>query len=944
MGGVRAPALVGRAAELRALRTAAAAPPAVILLAGEAGVGKTRLVLELLDHPDLAGAAVLAGACHPAREPYPYGAIVDALRGAGAALDPAGLTPAAAVLRDLVPELSPHLPDGPGGRDRHRVLRAAREVLAACGRALLVVEDLHWADEGTRELLRFVAADPPPGLTLLLTHRPGGLPLGGAYRPRPGVRSLPLALAPLTPDGVRELAAGLLGGAGVSAGFADRLHERTAGIPFVVEEALRSLPDPAAAARADGAAARRLLAGAAVPVLLREAMAERLGAAPAAAGRLAGAAAVLGVPAPAERLAVLVDLPPAEAPAAVAGALAHDLLVDRPDGLLDFRHALAREAARAALTGPERRHLHGRAADLLAADEPRPLVPLAEHSRLAGRRADWLRYGVAAADRAAARTDATTAADLLHRLLAEPGLPPADLDRLAVRVGRVAQYNTDQRDSLAVLAALLRDPRLSAGARAHLRLFHGLLLFRQPGAARAARAELERAADELADRPDLAARAVVVLASPVDAITPLAELAAWTARADAHLAAAADEEQRHSLRASTLSSRILVGDPAAYAEAVALRPAVTAMPARREVSRMYYNVADACANIGRFARARTLLRTGADWARGADIPFDHLNAVSIEMRLDWFAGRWAGLARRAADLADEHRDVRQLASELRLVAGWLATVTGAADEAVAHFTAVGAADPAEAIAPVALSAIAGLIRVRLAAGDATPAAADADRGAALLRHKGVWAWAGELLPAALAAQLAADRPETAARLLADAERGARTVAAPLVTAALAAGRGQLAAHRGDAAGAAAHFRTARTAYRDLGCPYYAALTAEWAATAAAPADTAAASYALAELVDTHTALGAPVDAARCGAALRTLRAAEPGGRGRPGHGWALSPREVAVARLLTAGRSNRGIAAELYVSPRTAELHVGRVLHKLGVDSRHDVPVILHDL
>ncbi|MGH3736876.1 MAG: helix-turn-helix domain-containing protein, partial [Micromonosporaceae bacterium] len=86
-------------------------------------------------------------------------------------------------------------------------------------------------------------------------------------------------------------------------------------------------------------------------------------------------------------------------------------------------------------------------------------------------------------------------------------------------------------------------------------------------------------------------------------------------------------------------------------------------------------------------------------------------------------------------------------------------------------------------------------------------------------------------------------------------------------------------------------------------------------------------------------LGATSDAARCARLLRELGQAPPGARpGRRGYGDALSPREREVARLIAAGRTNREIAGVLFLSPRTVEQHVARVLRKLGAISRDQLP------
>src|SRR5690606_9747631 len=158
---VVSPTLVGRATELDALLAAVTDPPAVVTVQGEAGIGKTRLVTELVQRPELAGRRCGIGGCRDLREPLPLGPVVEAVR-ALVATPPDGLLPAVTgVLHPLLPELSrwlppepPPLDDGPG--ERHRVFRALVALLAALGPAVMVLEDLHWADPQTVDFLDYL--------------------------------------------------------------------------------------------------------------------------------------------------------------------------------------------------------------------------------------------------------------------------------------------------------------------------------------------------------------------------------------------------------------------------------------------------------------------------------------------------------------------------------------------------------------------------------------------------------------------------------------------------------------------------------------------------------------------------------------------------------------------------------------------------------------------
>jgi predicted ATPase len=154
---------VGRLAEATVLSAAFdGTGHGVVLVTGDAGIGKSRLVAEVI--AALPGVLVLAGAALPLSESLPYGPVVDALAPLGAGpgrplLDRALSRCAPYVgrqLAGLLPSLSvdPPAPPVPAAEDRSRLLHAVRDLLAALGterRTVLVVEDLHWSDLATRD-------------------------------------------------------------------------------------------------------------------------------------------------------------------------------------------------------------------------------------------------------------------------------------------------------------------------------------------------------------------------------------------------------------------------------------------------------------------------------------------------------------------------------------------------------------------------------------------------------------------------------------------------------------------------------------------------------------------------------------------------------------------------------------------------------------------------
>ncbi|MBX6385972.1 MAG: AAA family ATPase [Microbispora sp.] len=965
MSIVPPPPLVGRATELRTLIDAVTRPPAVVLVEGEAGIGKTRLVRTALDRLPSGDRAVLLGYCHQIREPFPYGPVFEALRDIGGRLPAAHrLNPVIGALRGHLPELAAALPPSPQPLDdpraeRHRVFRAIRALLAAVGPAVLVVEDLHWADDGTLDLLRFLAGQPPRGLAVVATYRRDGTagpPLGRAYRHQPDTASVVVRLEPLDASGVADLAGALLERSDLSPGFVERLHERTAGIPFVVEELVRSLPASPPGAD-DPDALDRAVDHAGVPLLLREAMAERMaGLSPAAAGAVQ-AAAVLRLPAGEQLITAVAGDPqasgfagpgPASAGAAgpgcagtasagLAEALRAGVLHEHSGGRYGFRHALAQQAVYDAIPGPERRAAHHRAMAALAAMDAPPLVQLAYHARQAGDTGAWVRHGTAAARQAAAMGDTALAVEITEGMLDDPGLPVRDRGPLVLMLSRFAATGLSHQRVVRLLRQVLRGDFLSRDVRGEVRLNLGVLLSNQAGDAAAGRLEIKAALAELSDRPTLAARGWASLAMPEWGTEPLAEHAERMARAEALVATADDPELSAAVLANRASFEMTTGSPGAFDVAARLPADDPRTAVRREVARAYCNLHDSATTVGLYAAAEHFAREGRRLAleTGAQYPAFLLDASAV--RRQWLTGQWDGLRDRAAALGESATETPLIAVDLWLVLGLLALATGEWKEAAGQFRRAGLDAPDARNLPVVTAASGGLIDLHLARGAVDEAAAEAERAVARLRRKGVWVWGASLVPPAVAAFARAGRTATAARLVDEYAAGIAGRVAPAAHAALDAARGALAAARERHADAAAFFSRAREAYAALPQPYAAARAAEGEARAGLALGNGAAAARLREAAQWYGRLGATHDAARCRRLLRDIGVDVPLPRGGRRNAGALSQREREVARLVALGRTNREIADVLFLSTRTVETHVATVLRKLGVRSRTQI-------
>ncbi|MEV6982322.1 AAA family ATPase [Sphaerisporangium sp. NPDC051017] len=942
MSSVPSLALVGRASELRTVIDVIARPPAVVQVEGEAGIGKTRLVRAALGHVP-GDRVVLLGYCHQIREPFPYGPVFEALRDiAGRLPDPGALNPVTGALAGYLPELAGALPPAPPPlgdprAERHRVFRAIRALLAAVGPAVLVIEDLHWADDGTRDLLRFLIDQPPAGLALVITYRREDhgatrASLGRAYRHHPETTSVVVPLVPLDVTDVGDLAGALLNRSDLSSGFVTRLHERTAGIPFVVEEVVRSLRDPGEPEALDRAG---------VPLLLREAMAERMASLSAAAVRTVHVAAVLRLPA-GEQLIIAAG----GDSAGLGEALRAGVLHEDSRGRYGFRHALAQQAVYDAIPGPERRSAHERVMGALAAMDSPPLVQLAFHARQAGDIESWLRHGAAAAHRAAALGDMALAIEVFEGMLDDPDLPESERGPLALQLSKFAGSGLSHQRVVRLLRHVLRDDFLSPDARAEARLHLGLLLSNQAGDTVGGRPEIKAAVEELTDQPTLAARGLACLAMPPWGTETLDQHAEWMDRAEKLVASADNPEVATAVLANRASFQMAIGAPDAFAVAATLPIADTRMSVRREAARGYANLYDSLITLGLYPEAEKIAREGRRLAAetGADYSAYIVDVSAI--RMEWLTGRWAGLRERAIAMSELVADTPQIAVDVWLVLGMLALATGEWDGAARHFHAAGLDAPDSRYAPVVDAAGGGMIELHLARGALDEAVAEAERAVARLRRKGVWVWGAYLVPSAVNALAWAGRTEQAAGLVAEYAAGVADKISPAAHAALDSARGALAAAERRHADAAAHFARAREAYAVMPQPYAAARAGEGEARAMLAVGDPATGAAFAELAERYGEFGATHDAARCRRVLRDIgvefqlprgrrgKAAAPSPRGKA---TALSQRETEVARLVALGRTNKEIADVLFLSTRTVESHVATVLRKLGVRSRTQV-------
>ena len=946
---ISSPDFVGRDRELAALADAADRPPAIVLVEGEAGIGKSRLLQEWLAVPRRRRA--LVSVCPPLRESLTLGPIVDAFRGIDRSVAGLGLTDLAGALRPLFPEWSSDLPPSLEALDdakaaRHRLFRALDELLRALGVDILVLEDAHWADDVTLEFLLFLTSrQQSDGPSLVISYRPeevdaGSLLLRLTSRLPAGITQLRIALASLPPDETASLVSSMLDGKPISAEFTTFMHERTGGVPLALEESVRLLADRADIVFRDGQWVRLKLSELQVPPTVRDSTRERVGRLSAEAQQVLRAAAILAERSSEATIGATADLTPDACRAGIAEATEAGILDGDDRGSWRFRHVLAATAVYESIAHTDRRPLHARAGRALEGIVPPPVARLAHHFREAGEIEPWARYAEQAAADAMASGDHTTAVVLLVDLLPAP-LPPSDLARLARTAGLAALGRREPVDDVYHrvvdgLRAVLDVPGLSARQQAEIRNPLGRLLI-TGGEAGAARRELEKAVADLGHDPVEAAKAMTYLGWAYGSPWPASTHRKWLRRAAEITAGIESPGARLNLAGNRAAALLMLGDEEAW-NAVADLPLDGDTPnVRLDLARIHVNIGTGAVIWGRYADAERHLAVALRLADAEKAARLEINVRIEEANRDWFTGRWDGLAERSAALAEADRDRPALSlASLRLTAR-LAAAAGRRREAEEQFrtvldeaTRLGAAD--DTMEPAAA-----LSRLLLADGHVDRALRITERGLDTVRTKDIWLWGTDLVPARVEGHLVAGDLEAARRLTEEFARGLRGHTAPAPLAALAVCRAQLAAAEEEPAEAAAAYDLAARAWEAMPRPYDAMLARERQAVALLAADRVVEGRRLLSTqYEELFRLGARGEADRVAQRLREHGAEVPRlwRGGRKGYGDRLSPRELDVVRLVVAGKTNREISRILAKSPATVDQQLRSAMRKLHVTTR----------
>ncbi|MFG2059559.1 AAA family ATPase [Micromonospora sp. NPDC048930] len=975
--------LVGRHEELTALRAALgrarAGEPTTVLVGGEAGVGKTRLLEEFGAHAG--DARVLVGQCLELGEAgLPFAPFAAALREVLRRDGPAAFAGYEAEFARLLPELA-RVPAGiaaPTGLPVSDTPRGYLFDLVAdlFGRIaedrplVLVIEDLHWADRSTRDLIGFlVRAARAARLLLVCTYRTDELHRGHPLRPflaeldrARGVDRVELGR--LDRDGTAAILTDLLG-AEPAPRAVDDVHGRTQGNPFFIEE-LAAAGDPVGCA--------------AMPETLRDLLLARVDRLPDPAQRVLRIAAAGGTRFAHQLLAEVAGLPEPELEDALRAAVAAQLVVADPDGDYEFRHALVREAVHDELLPGEHARLHARYA---AAIEAQP------HLVAAGRApAEIAHHWYAAHDHPrallAARVAACAAADryayaeqsrLLERVLELWELVPDAAERLGMDHLRVLEETLAAATTAGDLSRALTLTRAAlAEVDADAEPLRAARLLDQRGRLLALLGKSDGAA-ELGEAYRLAAG----VPDGPERVGLLADIAAHLMKVDPKQAASVAAEAMAGAEAVggdlvLLPTRIAMlrrtdQTPdlglAELRQAEARARATDNAPAL--VSALVY-LSDVLYELGRYAESAETAAAGVSEARRVGISRS-IGAYLLSNRAEALIalGRWDEADVACAEAARIDPPGVSGLHWLQLRAGLrLARAHPAADELVGRalaflarpylwpnhrlplrelrIEAALAADDKLAALEASRAALADDRLVHLPR-EAWPVLTAAARTAALT---GDAALAGEVsaVAAALPARYPAEQAHAAqvAAILA----GIGAAVAGALDDAGAGGDGAAPGTDGagsdggvGAAGVLAAWRTAVESWRTAGQPYplgRALLGLAEAAATAGERDTVAA--AVREAGEIATRLGATP----LGEQVATLaRRVGLRGGGRPGPDL-LTSREQEVLRLVAEGHSNSRIAERLFISPKTASVHVSRIIAKLDVSNRVEAAAVAYRL
>src|SRR5579872_1452541 len=525
LGSLPSGPLVGRDANLGVLVDAIAEVETgagrLVLLAGEPGVGKTRLGQEVTVVARDRGFLVAAGRCYEPEQSVAYYPFLDVLSALFRMSPPEIRQQAAnqwpylgALLLDEVGE-----PDVPAGPDaEQRVLRAVAAFVEAVTRlspVAILLDDIQWADATSLKLLLHLARHTRHiPLLLLGAYRDvevgRGHPLEGALREleREGL-ALRMAVRRLPVEGTRALIESILSNPeGVTQEFLDLVHERTDGNPFFVQQVLRDLIARGDVFRKDGRWDRKAISELTVPESIRSAVGQRLSKLSEETQEILRDASVLGQSFMFDELQAMGNREETDLERALEEAMASALIQDMDGDRYVFDHALTQQSLYGEITARRKRRLHLAAGEAIEQLPPgkreHRVAELAWHYLQGDDPGRALPYALSAGDEAE-RVFAHSEAESQYRTALELARETQDRERqreAAEKLGQVLRVTGRYDAALSMLeqAAQLSRAASDAGAEARIAArigwVHAVRVTPHEGIA-----ELEPTRDRLADAP-----------------------------------------------------------------------------------------------------------------------------------------------------------------------------------------------------------------------------------------------------------------------------------------------------------------------------------------------------------------------------------------------------------------------------------------------------------
>jgi DNA-binding NarL/FixJ family response regulator len=950
--------LVGRAEELGSLDQLLveleSGEPSAIAVVGEPGIGKTRLLGELAARADDRRQIVLFGSASELERDLPFWVFVEALDEYVQALDPRQLSSLDDDVRAELARVFPSLAGLAAGaapafqHERYRSHRAVRELLtrlAATKPVVLVLDDLHWADSASIELLGALLRRPPAAAVVLaLGMRSRQIPdrLSAALEHAHRADSLRrIQLRPFS----RSESAEFLGQA-VAGTRADVLHEESGGNPFYLEQLARSLNG----ATTNGTASQEFLLGDIdVPSSVAAALAEELALLTDSARLVLDGAAVAGDPFEPELAAFAAGRPEAFAVEALDELLRLDLVrqTDVPRRFR-FRHPLVRRAVYESTRPGWRLGAHERSAIALAA-RGAPVSARAHHVERAARQGDMDAVATLrqAGEAAAYRAPASAAHwfGVALALVSEAAPTEERVELLLARAGSLAAVGQFSDSPSALLESIALVPHEATALRvrlttacagvehllgrheeAHARLLNMLQNLQRSGSPEAVALMIELAVDgfyrmEYQSMCEWGKRALGAVRPLRD--QPLTAAALATLAYAAALSGAMSEADTHRSDAAAI---------------------VDALPDEELALRLdaAVNLAAAELDLERFAEAgahaERAMSVGQATGQNDIVPI-------LIYTMAWVRRRRGDLAG-SGELLDEAVEGARLSGNAQSLAGNLLnqslTALAAGDLEFALAAAEESVDLTEHLDQGLVSASAGLAlaAVLCERGDGAGAVAamvEPAGGPDLLLIPP--AWRANWLELQTRCWLTLGDLDEARRSAAAAEQCATAFGRRLAAASADRATAAVALESHDLANAAERALASASAADEVGVPIEAALSRTLAGRAFAQAgDRKRASSELSRAAAALHACGAVRYRDQAEQELRHLghRVHRRTRRGKAGGSGVetLTERELQIARLVVDRQTNPEIAAGLFLSQKTIESHLHNIFHKLGVASR----------